>query len=161
MRLSSLLTFICWLLNKLYLLIFFFYTSSGKKYSDAFSMCMSICLVMSISTVYRTCLSHRLSKNWVAIFCPCFYVLFVPLIPTLLFHTDLKSQKSSALHPNGVCTLISLIKSAHSFPETLTVNEISSAIWGSYFYSIYYLNCPWYLNFEILWKTLAFGKVHT
>ena len=91
-------------------------------------MCMSICLVMSLSTVYRTCLSHRLSKNLVAIFCLCFYVLFVLLIPTLLFHTHMKSQKSSALHPNGVCTLISLIKSAHSFPETLTVNEISSAI---------------------------------
>lgn len=148
MRLSSLLPFICCLLNKLYLLIFFFYSSSGKKYSDAFSMCISICLMMSISTVYRTCLSHRVSKNWIAIFCLCFYVLFVLLIPTLLFHTHMKSQKSSALHQNGVCTLISLIKSAHSFPETLTVNNFFGLM-RQLFFSTYYLNCPWYLNFEI------------
>ena len=121
----------CWLLfvdywTNFICLFSFFIHHKEKKYSDAFSMCMSICLVMSLSTVYRTCLNHRLSKNLVAIFCLCFYVLFVLLIPTLIFHTHMKSQKSSALYPDGVCTLISLTKSVHSFPETLTVNEISS-----------------------------------
>lgn len=97
LALTSLLTFICSILKNLFSCMIIFYSSLGKRPSDTFSICLICGKLCCIPKVFPNSLNHKHSKNLVAIFLLCFYVLY-------LFHTQNKSEESFALHPDGVRT---------------------------------------------------------